>query len=76
MKNNIENLDFSALSLAERVLLAEILWDSVASSEEQNKLPVPKEHAAEIEKRMLAEDSGDIKFSPWDEVKKRLLAPK
>lgn len=73
---DIENFDFSSLSIAERVLLAERLWDSVSCSEDQNKLPVNQEHMEELERRMLAEDAGKITFSPWSEVKKRLLAKK
>jgi putative addiction module component (TIGR02574 family) len=76
MKNDIENLDFSSLSLAERVLLAEKLWDSVACDEAQSKMPVPTEHEQELRQRMLAEDAGKIDFSPWSEAKKRLLEKK
>ena len=71
-----DNFDFSNLSIAERVLLAERLLDSIHFSEDKNDLPIHQEHIQELEQRMIAEDSGKITFSPWSEVKKRLLAKK
>ncbi len=71
-----ENFDFSNLSIAERVLLAERLLDSIHFSEGEDNLPIHQEHIQELERRMVAEDNGKITFSPWSEVKERLFTKK
>lgn len=63
--------DISHLSPAERILLAEELWDSVAAHPDQ--LPVPSEHLAEIARRIELIDSGAMEpGEPWDVVRARL----
>ncbi len=50
------DLDISKLSLAERIQLAEDLWDSVAA--ETGELPLTEAQAAELDRRLadLARD--------------------
>lgn len=63
--------DISHLSLAERILLAEELWDSVAAH--PDNIPVPPEHLAEITRRIELIDSGAMTSGePWDVVRARL----
>jgi putative addiction module component (TIGR02574 family) len=66
--------DFSHLSHAERILLAENLWDSVAI--EQNAPPLTPAQEEELHRRLDAADRGETTYSPWPEVKRRLLDPK
>lgn len=67
-------IDFTHLSIAERILLAEELWDSVAA--QSDSIPVPPEHLAELKRRITLSDSGQIGASePWDVVRSRLWKP-
>jgi len=56
------------LSIAERLLLLEKLWDSIPT----DKLAVTKAQKAELDKRLLRLEKGETKFFTWDEVKKEL----
>jgi putative addiction module component (TIGR02574 family) len=67
----ITDLDITRLSPAERILLAEDLWDSLAAGQEPQALtPAQLE---ELERRLTAADRGEMTYSSWDEVKRRLL---
>jgi putative addiction module component (TIGR02574 family) len=59
------------LSPAERIQLAEDLWDSVAAHPEQ--VEVPPEQLAELERRLAELDKNPEEGEPWDQVKARLL---
>ena len=67
-------IDISQLSPAERILLAEDLWDSVTA--EQDAPPLTPEQQQELERRLAAADRGEMAYSTWDEVKRRLFGPK
>lgn len=71
MALSINDIDFSALSPAECILLAQELWDRV--HEETQALPMPTEQCAEIRRRLAAVDAGTMPIYPWEEVKQRLL---
>ena len=64
------NLDINKLSLAERIQLAEDLWDSVAA--ETGGLPLTDAQAAELDHRLalLARDPGA--GDPWEVVRGRI----
>ena len=64
------DLDISKLSLAERIQLAEDLWDSVAA--ETGGLPLTAAQAAELDHRLtqLARDPGG--GDSWDVVRGRI----
>lgn len=66
-----KNLDYSQLSPAERILLAQELWDSVHA--ETQALSFTAEQQAEIERRIAAIDAGTMPTYPWEDVKRRLL---
>lgn len=59
------------LSPAERIQLAEDLWDSVAAHPEQVELP--PEQLAELERRLAELDENPEAGEPWEDVKARLL---
>lgn len=70
------NIDFSALSLPERILLAERLWDSIAEDAEAEKaLPLTEEQKRELDNRLAAEEAGKLETFSWEEVKQWLLQP-
>ena len=64
------DLDFSGLSLAERIQLAEDLWDSVAA--ETGELPLSAAQTAELDSRLaeLARDPGA--GESWEVVRGRV----
>lgn len=63
--------DLLHLSIAERIQLAEDLWDSVAAHPEQ--VEATQEQLAEIERRLAELDESPDDGEPWEEVKARLL---
>ena len=64
------DLDISELSVAERIQLAEDLWDSVAA--ETGELPLTEAQAAELDRR-LAELARDPEAGEsWQVVRERI----
>jgi len=64
------DLDISKLTVAERIQLAEDLWDSVAA--DTGDLPLTAAQAAELDRRLaeLARDPGA--GETWDVVRERI----
>jgi putative addiction module component (TIGR02574 family) len=64
------DLDISKLSVAERIQLAEDLWDSLAA--ETGELPLNAAQKAELERRLadLERDPGE--GEPWEVVRARI----
>ena len=52
MNATAKSLGIDRLSLAERILLVEDIWDSIAA--EQNALPLPPEQRRELDRRLEA----------------------
>lgn len=73
MSDSSRPIDYSHLSNAERILLAEELWDSVAAH--PDNIPVPPEHLAELQRRLAIADRGEMTYSSWPDVKRRLSRP-
>jgi putative addiction module component (TIGR02574 family) len=59
------------LSPAERIQLAEDLWDSVAAHPE-NLPPLTDEERREIDRRLAAHDTAPETAIDWEDVRKRL----
>lgn len=58
------------LPLAERVELAQRLWDSVHA--DACAAPFTPEQQAELDRRIAALDAGDVICEPWADVRDRL----
>jgi putative addiction module component (TIGR02574 family) len=58
------------LSPAERIQLAQDLWDSIA--EEADDLPLTEEQRAELDRRMAEHERDPSSSAPWSEVRARL----
>jgi putative addiction module component (TIGR02574 family) len=58
------------LSIAERIRIAEELWDSV--SEEQADFPLTVEQREELDRRMADYEANPGAGSSWEEVRARL----
>jgi putative addiction module component (TIGR02574 family) len=63
--------DFSRLRAAERILLAEDLWDSLTA--EQDVPALMPEQQEEHQRRLVAADPGEMTYSSWPDVKRRFL---
>lgn len=64
-------IEFSHLSVPERIFMAEALWDSVY--DEADNLPISEEIKQELDRRLAAEKEGKVTFSSWEDVKARLF---
>lgn len=71
MSDATQPFDFSQLSPAERILLVQDIWDSLAGEPRAFFLTAAQQH--ELERRLAASDRGEMTYSPWAEVKHRLL---
>ncbi|HVX13093.1 MAG TPA: addiction module protein [Pirellulales bacterium] len=70
MAVSIHDLDLSTLSPAERILLAQELWDMAHA--QASSLPLSIEQRAEIERRLAAINAGTMSVHPWEEIKRHL----
>ena len=64
------DLDISKLSVAERIQLAEDLWDSVAA--ETGELPLGAAQKAELERRLADLERDPGAGEPWEVVRARI----
>ncbi len=60
------------LSLAERILIVEEIWDSIAA--EQASLPVTGAQQAELDRRLDAYRASPAQGASWEDVKKHIRA--
>ncbi len=66
-------VEISQLSIAERIQLAEDLWDSL--SEKQGELPLTDAQQQELDRRLEQYQQDTMPGSTWEEVKQRLGFP-
>lgn len=64
----MEVKDLNKYSNAEKILLAEELWDSVTKQE----LELPDEITAELDLRLKKLEEGKTELYTWQEVKERI----
>ncbi len=70
MSSTLKSLGIDKLSTAERILLVEELWDSIADDAEQ--LPLTEAQKKDLERRLEAYEKNPKAGSSWEEVKARL----
>lgn len=70
MSVSMRALGLDHLSLAERIMLVEELWDSIAATPEAITLTEAHEH--DLQRRLDAYRDDPKAGSSWDEVKARL----
>jgi putative addiction module component (TIGR02574 family) len=73
MHETAKSLGINRLSLAERILLVEEIWDSIAA--EAEALEVPQSHKDELDRRLAAYQADPQAGSSWEDVKSRLQKP-
>jgi putative addiction module component (TIGR02574 family) len=58
------------LSVPEKILLAEDLWDSISS--EESAIPVPESHMTELDRRLARHEAGPGGLLSLDELRQRI----
>ncbi len=64
--------DIIELSVPERILLVEEVWDSIAEIPEA--VPLTSDQRVELDRRVEAYYRNENAGSPWEEVKNRILS--
>ena len=64
--------DILKLSVAERILIVEEIWNSIASEPGENANAFTDSQKKEIERRLNLYRSGQTKTYSWDEIKSDL----
>ncbi len=73
MSGTAKSLGIDRLSVAERILLVEEIWDGIAA--ETHAVEVPEAHKEELDRRLEAYRQDPTAGSSWAEVKQRLAEP-
>jgi putative addiction module component (TIGR02574 family) len=74
MSSPLQSSDLSDLSVAERIIVVEQIWDSIAA--EQAALPLTPAQVAELDRRLAAHRKSPGEGASWEEVKARIQAKK
>jgi putative addiction module component (TIGR02574 family) len=72
MSTSSRSFDFGRLSVAERILVVEQIWDSIAA--EQASLPLTAAQRTELDRRLIAYRESPHEGASWEEVKARIQA--
>jgi len=72
MSHTVKEFDYSGLSIAERILLAQELWDSV--HREALASPLSAEQRQRLDHRRAELESGAVAPLTWDELRLSLSA--
>lgn len=70
MKNQDILDDLLELSVSERILLVESLWESIAIQPED--VPMTDAQREELDRRLAALERGELGTASWGDVKRRL----
>jgi len=62
--------EIQQLSVAERVQLAEEIWDSIAATPEE--LPLTEAQRRELDRRLALREREPTRATPWEEVRTKL----
>jgi len=70
MSATMKSLGIDQLSAAERLLLAEEIWDSIG--EEEDAAPLTEAQREDLQRRIAEYEANPRAGSSWEEVKARL----
>ena len=70
MSSTMKTLGIDRLTIAERILLVEEIWDSIAETPEA--VPITAAQQEELDRRLAAYEADPKAGSSWEEVKARL----
>ena len=71
MPRNIDDINYSHLSPAERLVLVQDILDSVLDESQEQTLT--QAQIAEIDRRCEAIDNGTMQMHAWEDVRDRIL---
>jgi putative addiction module component (TIGR02574 family) len=66
--------ELKKLSVAERILMVQEIWDSIAA--EPESLPVTQTQRTELDRRMASFNASPNEGRSWEEIKQRIQDPK
>ncbi|SPF50198.1 conserved hypothetical protein [Syntrophobacter sp. SbD1] len=66
--------EMKKLSVAERILMVEELWDSIAA--EQESLQLTEAQKTELDRRLNSREASPDEGKSWEEIKRRLETSK
>jgi putative addiction module component (TIGR02574 family) len=70
MSPTLKALGIDQMSVAQRVLLVEEIWDSIA--DEPDEIPLTEAQRQDLQRRVAAYEADPKAGSTWEEVKARL----
>lgn len=70
MSPTLKNLGIDRMSVAERILLVEEIWDSIAVDEAE--VPLTESQRQDLQRRIAAYEANPKTGSSWEDVKARL----
>jgi putative addiction module component (TIGR02574 family) len=70
MSPTLKALGIDQLSVAQRILLVEEIWDSIAEAAEE--IPLTEAQQQDLQRRIAAYEANPKAGSSWQEVKARL----
>jgi putative addiction module component (TIGR02574 family) len=70
MEQSLPPSEIMKLSVAERILIVEEIWDSIAA--EQESVQVTEAQKAELDRRIASCDASPNEGNSWEEIKRRL----
>lgn len=70
MSPTLKSLNIDQLSVAQRILLVEEIWESIA--EEAEEVPLTEAQQQDLQRRLAAYEANPKAGSTWEEVKARL----
>ncbi|WP_230546476.1 addiction module protein [Mucilaginibacter sp. UR6-11] len=68
----IQMQEILEMSVAERILMIEKIWDSI----DHNTISTPDSHQQELDKRLDRYAKGETSFVSWEDIKGELNAAK
>ncbi|MEP6613694.1 MAG: addiction module protein [Mucilaginibacter sp.] len=66
----IQMQEIMEMSVAERILMIEKIWDSI----DHNSIETPASHQEELDRRLVRFEKGETTFYSWSYIKKELSA--
>jgi putative addiction module component (TIGR02574 family) len=70
MSPTLKSLGIDQLSVAQRILLVEEIWESIAEQDEE--IPLTEAQRLDLQSRIAAYEANPKAGSSWEEVKARL----
>lgn len=74
MQQSLTPSEIKKLSVAERILIVEEIWDSIAA--EQDSVEVTQAQRAELDRRIASCDASPNEGKSWQEIRRRLETAK